>query len=412
MNAREVVRKNLEWFRSSGIMRPEDGFWGVAERIVLTDDNVALTEILSSFPSYSRPEPGCLVVEHRRADCNFEVALLFDWAAEALGERAYRMVADHLLDYLVDRSCLRVIKPESPVKDLWGWANPFARERIWTDDNAWVIMGLLIFARRGRPHLKDAGIAAARCLREHAVRYLDQVERTDGMARLPGVPLLSGLFMNPHWMGLVTMALAHAAAVDPATDYASVIRTYYRRVGRGPLPSEYKPTRIPSGTTVWNLSEQAYLSLLASTVARQCDFPEVREAARAASDRLVATQSPVGHWSSEHHETPEAPQLADLIYTQNWATLGLWHAARLFGCDAYRSAYERSLEFLARIQDAGPSPRTRGCWRGLYDTATRTWGGGDRYEGGARSLYSGWTNAPVAWTFLLEEGTRDFFPRG
>ena len=38
----------------------------------------------------------------------------------------------------------------------------------------------------------------------------------------------------------------------------------------------------------------------------------------------------------------------------------------------------------------------------MFDMNTGTWGGGDRYEGGAGSIYSGWTNAPIAIAFANE----------
>ncbi|MBO7742039.1 MAG: hypothetical protein J6S21_05740, partial [Victivallales bacterium] len=64
-------------------------------------------------------------------------------------------------------------------------------------------------------------------------------------------------------------------------------------------------------------------------------------------------------------------------------------------------AKKRAL-FLAEIQDDGSERRElKGCWRGMYDCAMRTWGGGNRYEGGAGSIYSGWTNAPIAIAQLL-----------
>jgi hypothetical protein len=45
----------------------------------------------------------------------------------------------------------------------------------------------------------------------------------------------------------------------------------------------------------------------------------------------------------------------------------------------------------------------------LYDTGPNAWGGGDRYEGGAGSIYSGWTNAPIALSFLFEATDRSLF---
>jgi hypothetical protein len=38
----------------------------------------------------------------------------------------------------------------------------------------------------------------------------------------------------------------------------------------------------------------------------------------------------------------------------------------------------------------------------MYDTRAGAWGGGDRWEGGQGSIYSGWTNAPISLAFLFD----------
>ena len=57
---------------------------------------------------------------------------------------------------------------------------------------------------------------------------------------------------------------------------------------------------------------------------------------------------------------------------------------------------EDLLKLLLQIQDTAPEKQFAGCWRGMYDLSTGSWGGGDRYEGGAASIYTGWTNAPIS----------------
>jgi hypothetical protein len=58
---------------------------------------------------------------------------------------------------------------------------------------------------------------------------------------------------------------------------------------------------------------------------------------------------------------------------------------------------------MAKTQDKSDSPIFNGCWRGMYDTKAQGWGGGDCYEGGAGSIYSGWTNAPITWAFIMDK---------
>ncbi len=150
MEAGRIVHRNISWFLNSGIMRPADGFWGVAERVALLADNEAAARICRSFPSQTPLAPGVVVLEHRRPDCNVQTALLFELAAEVPGHKAMRDVTDHILDYLLRRSCLRDEDPASATCGLWGWANPRNRNSHWTDDNAWVTIVALLLAERGR----------------------------------------------------------------------------------------------------------------------------------------------------------------------------------------------------------------------------------------------------------------------
>ena len=48
-----AIRRNLDWFRNSGVMDPADGSWGVAERIAVTDGNSALEKMLERQPKES-----------------------------------------------------------------------------------------------------------------------------------------------------------------------------------------------------------------------------------------------------------------------------------------------------------------------------------------------------------------------
>lgn len=393
-------------------MRPSDGFWGVAERLAITAGNEAADRMLSAFPCVTCLTPELVVMEARRADCTFEVAYLFDLAADALEKAALKTVADNLIAFMRARSHLRQADPKHPDAGLWGWAMPIAIQKYWTDDNAWVITLLLKLSARGRPELRPLAIEAARCLNRHVGTYFDRLAahgREMPRAVYGDIPVF-GLNLNPHWIGLVCMALAHASAADPETPYRRVIDAYYDVVLQGPPPCDaaYAP---PSGTgRAWTLSEYAYLGLSAAIVARQ--FPQSRapEIAAVAGRELLRAQFKDGHFAAEHAEAPAAPHLADLIYTDNWAALAFHHLHVLTGETAYRKARDRSLRFLASVQDRSGSPFFAGCWRGMYDTTRGCWGGGDRYEGGASSIYSGWTNAPIAWAFLFAAGCGDLFP--
>lgn len=408
VDPRTVVRRSLDWFRSSGVMRPSDGFWGVAERVVLLPGNAAREEIDRGFPFQTRLGADAIVIEARRPDCNVETAYLFDRAADMLGDPGLRTIADNILDFLFHRSILRDRSSGAPQSDLWLWAQPAPRPTYWTDDMAWVITILCAMARRGRTRLAASTIATARRLHAMVRTYFDDVERL-GFDHQPSEDLVQGMRMNPHWIGLLTMAFAHAQAADPGTDYSDVVHRYYdSHVLRGP-PAFDEASRGAAHRHPWSISEYAYLALTASVCARFFNDDAARAALEKSVAILLECQSDHGHFPSEHYETPGAPSLVDLVYTQNWATLGLLHAKVALGDKACGTAAERSLDLLARIQDVSPQPWLAGCWRGLYDVSADRWGGGDLSEGGANSIYSGWTNAPIALAFLCSATGESLF---
>lgn len=409
-----AVDHNLTWFVHSGVMRPSDGFWGVAERLARTNDNVAAEKMLAAFPCYSRIGDGMVAMEHRRADCCVQTAWLFDLASAALDRPALRDVADNILAYLTQRSGLRQRDAESDTFGLWGWSNPVNRTDYYTDDNAWVVILLLKLADNGRPELKPFAIQTARTMHRHIRTCLERLNRIGWLGEedpTAGIPM-EGLLVNPHWLGLACMALAHAAAADPDYVYYDVIDAYFPLALKGPPACQRVHRPAPGLTRPWPFSEYAYLALTASVIAQQTPGGPAAAAARQAGEELLRSQFPDGHFPAEHGEAPAAPHLADLIYTENWAALALLHLHAWSGEAAYGHAAQRLLGFLAGIQDVSPDPRFAGCWRGLYDTRAGTWGGGDRFEGGANSIYSGWTNAPISWSFLINSGTGSLFVDG
>ena len=81
MLSKTALRKSLEmtrkWFKESGVMIPENGNWGVAERVLLTQHNSAARKTLESFPAWTaHRKEGYCILEQRRADCNLQTAFL------------------------------------------------------------------------------------------------------------------------------------------------------------------------------------------------------------------------------------------------------------------------------------------------------------------------------------------------
>ena len=64
---KQKLLDNLRWFENSGVMLPNDGLWGVAERVAVTNGNEALEEMLNSFPAWTMHENHCIIAGSSRS---------------------------------------------------------------------------------------------------------------------------------------------------------------------------------------------------------------------------------------------------------------------------------------------------------------------------------------------------------
>jgi len=368
------LEANIRWFEQSGVMFPSDGSWGVGERVALSAGNTALKQTLTSFPAYTTHSDH-VVIEQRRPDCNFEAALMFLLAAKALDKPAFRNTARNLLAYLHHRSGMRNPdlsgKGKYPV-GAWKWSHIQWDASIWFDDNAWNCAIPLLIAKL------DPELDAEFALKSSALTLADALAAGFERQLTVAEPDAKGFkwdgdLKSPHWGSLVVLALG----LSDRRKYAELIARYDVHVRE----------RMDSFTS----SERAYV-VLGACAAGSLDT------ARLFADRLLSQMDPAsGNIPSEWgKEAPIGQHLVDLIYTMNWVVLGLQSLAALTDEAKYRQALVKTLDLVISIQDTTPAAHLNGCWRGMYDLGAKAWGGGDCFEGGASSVYSGWTNAPLA----------------
>ncbi len=376
---------NINWLERSGVLDPVDGGWGIAARLVLTADNSALEHTKHAFPAYTEHD-GYIIIEHRRADCNFEAVLMFLATAKALNDDKYYRIADNILRYLFCRSGMYNTKYDKFPKNVWRWANEKWDPAVWFDDNSWNCALSLIIA-------------------EHYPE-LDAKYGIKGRAMLLAEQLLTGFNAQfqqathetwqwlgdlnfPHWGSLVMMALAYAYREDGHPDYREAIIRYH----------EY----LMSDGVSFSSSDQAYVVIGASVAAIVLNDENIKTCAVKYADALLSKMNDdTGSIPSEHaKEAPVGEYLVDLVYTQNWAVVGLQCIYHLTGDKKYALGLDKALQLIMDIQDTSSPRYLNGCWRGMFDLKANDWGGGNLYEGGADSIYTGWTNIPIAWTIAF-----------
>ncbi|MGN0866800.1 MAG: hypothetical protein ACI4SG_03875 [Oligosphaeraceae bacterium] len=391
----ESARRNLRWFRESPIMTG-GGAWGVGERILLTEDNEALGKIRDRFLVSKCYAPGLDVLEQRRSDCNFQAALLFWLAGKILPSPEDEKTARDLLDFLYFRSGLLNRADERSVIGGWTWTHVQRNFNLWMDDNAWCCVIPFLLARMDpgleeQYELRKWGKLLAADMRRMFNRSFDPAKETE---MVDPENIYAGKLEFPHWAGPIQCALVLSLELwepsSPEYDAAedAVLRYLHfldKRLSR------------------YDSSELCYAMLLAGVM---MFVPQVEVRGRELARRVYGELkrridgNPYGILPSEHDEAPLGPEKVDLIYTVNFGVLAL--AVSALHDRQYREPARKLAKFLAEIQDDGAErPELRGCWRGMYDAKLRTWGGGNRYEGGAGSIYSGWTNAPIAIAQLL-----------
>ena len=95
--------------------------------------------------------------------------------------------------------------------------------------------------------------------------------------------------------------------------------------------------------------------------------------------------------------------LCDLLYTNNFALLGLHEAAAATGDPFYREAEDKLARFLCRVQIRSEDhPQLDGAWYRAFDFQRwEYWASNADWEWGAWCAESGWAAPWIAGTFAL-----------
>ena len=370
-------------------MLPADGSWGIAERLVIKENNSALAHMQKDFPTHSEVN-GKLIIEHRRPDCNFQAALAFALLGKNSGSTEAMTTADNLLNYLYNRSASRNTHVPSYPQGTWRWSDDRWIVPVWYDDNSWcafipLLLSKLVPEFEAKYQLVDGALETTHEL-YHALNLAQ--DRFGNFKRPEFLPLWNGWPNMPHFGSLVCMALGAALHYGKRPDYELLIKDYYQFIVRN--------------IDQQDISECTYILMGASVCASAgCDTLDL--AVNVAEHLLRKLDNPYHNLPSEHGtEAPVGEHLMDLIYTTNWACLGFQMLNSVKPDKRYSDFLQQTAQKLVEIQDES------GCWHGMFDLKANCYGGGDCYEGGANSIYTGWTNAPICCFLSLLNMNKSF----
>jgi hypothetical protein len=381
----------------------------------LGDGSEGVLEGFSSNIEWNGKQP---VGWNLRNDCIGEVSMTMAFSGAIQKKPRNTKVAENLNNFIYFNSQLAQGSrgdPRSPSYGLVGWTLPLAPDRYYGDDNARSMLGTMAASGLLRSKRWDHGVL--RCLLANL--------RTTGTLGFRHNSLSDKVLQKFGWRYFYEEKFLNLHPHYEAYLWACFLRAYEK--------TNYQPFLQRTLTAIcmtmaaypkhWRWTnglqqERARMLLPLAWLIRIQDTPEHRSwLKRIAGDLLSfqeksgAIREEVGSEGKGQYGPPksnaaygssEAPLLqqngdpvADLLYTTNFAFLGLHEAAAATGEAVYAHAENKLAEFLCRIQVRSEKhPELDGGWFRAFDFGTWDyWASGSDWGWGPWSIETGWTQS-------------------
>lgn len=427
----KACRMGARWFFESRLMPTREHYQDILSihagekevtAVSRSDDRIGDGSygILEGFSSLIRHDGSQEQQRPLRTDCQGEtaMALSVDWYVNC--EPGSRDTARNLLDYTYFTSGMHSGpvrgNPEHPAFGLIAWmiGNRIWERAFYGDDNARVMLGTMV---------------ASACLGtdrydEPLLRALLANLRTTGPLGFRGNRIDIPDIEANGWKHY-----HEAPTINPAPHFESYLWACnlwaYRQTGHKPFIENTKKAirktmeLYPDGWRWANgiAQERARMILCLSWLVRLEDTQEHRDWLQKVAYDLLINQEPCGaireqlgagaSWagapgSNESYGTEEAPLIqengdpvADMLYTSNFAFLGLHEAVAATGDPKLRNAEDKLAKFLCRIQVSSREyPYLHGAWFRAFDYRRWDYFGSSADIGwGPWSIETGWTQS-------------------
>ena len=446
---REALRRGAEWYQRSGLLvhpswqdrydresnqGPPTVDWpdghragpGVPRGSRVGDGSLGLLE---GFRSKIYADGSQSVLWWRRADDVAESAGALALAGSVLKRSDLARIGSNLADWLTTKSALYggdFADPKHPAFGLAGWndvpryyGSAHGYHQLWGDDNARAWLGLLRTAAALRTDRFDERLA------QQLLAMTRLTGRSGFAVTHTEVPALATGGWERHFKGSHEDLSPHFQA------YVQACLLWGARVSGFPLLRERASRGIrrlmevyPSGWSATNdqfNQERARMLLPLAWLVRLEDTAEHREWLRRVAMDLtrdmdasgaILTKIKQGPTSNEAYGTAETTLIqsngdpnTDLLYTANFALVGLHEAAAATGESVYRDTEDRLVRFLCRIQVRSETqPQLDGGWFRGFDYGRWEYWGSDADVGW--SLYSmetGWISGEILSVLALRQ---------
>jgi len=386
--------------------------------------------ILEGYYSRIQPDGSQLQAVSVRGDCNGESAMALAFGGRVFRDAADSAIARRLLDYYYFDSPARKRERGDPHHgayglSAWGISTPAWYRANYGDDNARLLLGTMAASALLKENRWDD--AMLQCLLANL--------RTTGMLGFRGdridVPELGehgweyyfhrhNTNFAPHYESYLWACYLWAFDKtgfglfrDRATNAIRMTMAAYPKRWRWTNGLQQERARM--------LHCLAWLVRLEDTPKHRAWLRQVAEDLLALQDASGAIREEIGELghgqmrppqSNEAYGSGESPLLqkngdpvCDLLYTCNFALLGLHEAAAATGDPFYSQAEDRLTRFLCRIQVRSERhPELDGAWFRAFDFRLWDYWASNADSGwGAWSIESGWTQSWITSVLAMRQ---------
>lgn len=442
---RQAARRGAEWFRQSRLLVAPSREEEIARLVQHSESGPTPPAdapvgdgsrgILEGYGAEIRYDGSQVQRLIRRSDCNGESAMGLAFAGR-LGEPALAEDGRRILDYWYFESVAQQGKradPANPAFGLvaWGTTNWAWEKAFYGDDNARLLLGTMAAAallksdRWDEPMLKcllgNLRTTGRRGFRQDRIDLPD-LEAAGWQRYFDAAPVS----YSPHYQAYLWACYLWAYR---ATGYPLFLQRAESaiRMTMAAYPDRWRWT---NGIA----QERARMLLPLAWLVRLKDTPEHRAWLRRVAEDLLRLQDasgaireelgPAGSGaygpprSNEEYGTSEATLMqqngdpvCDLLYTSNFAFIGLHEAAAATGDRFYADAEGKLARFLCRIQARSEThPELDGAWFRAFDFRSwEYWASSADAGWGAWSIETGWTQGWIVAVLSLRQMRTSFW---
>ena len=438
---RQALERGIEWFVKSKLLLHPSRVEEV-NRAIKTAGGLALTPppdapvgdgtlgILEAPLSIILPDGSQMQGCSRRGDCHGESAMALAFGGKLFKDRRETTIARNLLDFWYFTSDARKKERGNPKNGAyglvaWGIDSPAWYTANYGDDNARLMMGTMATAAlTGDDRWDEAMMMCLLANLRTTGRLGFRDDRID-------IPALSDQGWRPFFARKIVSYSPHMEAYLWACYLWAYERTGFELFYQ--LAETAIRMTMTQYTDGWRWTnglaqEKARILLPLAWLVRVRDTPEHRAWLQQAVDGLLALQEPCGAIreelglrgkgmfpppdSNEAYGGGEASLIqqngdpvTDLLYTANFAFLGLHEAASATGDPRITEAEEKLARFLCRIQIRSEArPSLDGGWFRAFDYRRwEHWASNADAGWGAWAIESGWTQGWITSVLAMRQ---------